>query len=87
LGWEAYGMDAWIEGNWKLVRLPKPFGNDGWQLYDLNQDPGEINDLADLKPKLTASLAEKWRDYAIANEVVHPDSPVAYAKTPRPGRY
>jgi arylsulfatase len=87
LGWEAYGMDAWIEGNWKLVRLPKPYGNDRWQLYDLNQDPGEINDLAALKPGLTASLAEKWRDYAITNEVVHPDSPVAYAKTPRPGRY
>ena len=27
LGWEAYGMDAWLEGDLKLVRLPAPYGN------------------------------------------------------------
>jgi arylsulfatase A-like enzyme len=87
LGWEAYGMDAWVEDNWKLVRLPAPFGNSSWQLYDLSHDPGEINDLAAAKPRMVKSFAAKWQDYATTNEVVHPDTPVAYGKPPKPGRY
>ncbi|MEH6609032.1 MAG: arylsulfatase [Halioglobus sp.] len=87
LGWEAYGMDAWMEDNWKLVRLPVPFGNGNWQLYDLAKDPAEINDLAADMPLIVKPLAAKWQDYATTNEVVHPDTPVAYGKPPKPGRH
>ena len=50
LGWSAYGMDAYRRGNWKVLRLPEPYGNGGWQLYDLAADPGEMHDLASEHP-------------------------------------
>lgn len=87
LGWEAYGMDAWLEGDMKLVRLPTPYGNGKWQLYNLQSDPGERNDLAEEKPELVAKFAAKWLEYARTNEVVHPDQPVAYSKPAKPGRF
>ena len=87
LGWEAYGMDAWLEGDMKLVRLPVPYGNSQWQLYNLRSDPGETNDLAGKMPKLVAAFEAKWLDYARANEVVHPDKPIAYGKPVKPGKY
>jgi arylsulfatase len=87
LGWEAYGMDAWLEGDLKLVRLPAPYGNGKWQLYDLRSDPGERNDLATNMPEVVATFETKWLDYARTNEVVHPDQPVAYGKPAKTGRY
>ena len=58
LGWSAYGMDAYRVGNWKVLRLPEPFGNGEWQLYNLATDPGEVNDLSTEFPERTADLAE-----------------------------
>lgn len=87
MGWEAYGMDAWRQGDWKMLRLPAPYGNGEWQLYDLSSDPGETTDLAEANPRVVRELAGKWERYAEANEVVHPNEPVAYGKPARPGRY
>jgi arylsulfatase A-like enzyme len=87
LGWEAYGMDAWVEGDLKLGRLPAPYGNGKWQLYDLRSDPGERDDLATKMPEVVAKFETKWLDYARTNEVVHPDQPVAYGKPVKTGRY
>ena len=87
LGWEAYGMEAWLQGDMKLVRLPAPYGNGEWQLYNLLSDPGERNDLAEEMPEVVAKFEAKWLDYARTNEVVHPDQPVAYGKPATPGRY
>lgn len=87
LGWEAYGMDAWLEGDMKLVRLPAPYGNHKWQLYDLRSDPGETNDLAKKMPERVARFERKWLDYARTNEVVHPDQPIAYGKPVKSGKY
>ena len=87
MGWEAYGMDAWRQGDWKMMRLPPPYGNSDWQLYDLTRDPGETNDIAEGNPDLVRELAVKWEHYARTNEVVHPDKPVAYGKPVSPGKY
>jgi arylsulfatase A-like enzyme len=86
-GWEAYGMDGWRQGNWKMVRLPPPYGNGEWQLYDLRKDPAETMDLAMKMPDQVRGFAAEWTAYAKKNEVVHPDKPVAYAKPPAPGKY
>ncbi|MCP4385777.1 MAG: sulfatase-like hydrolase/transferase [Hyphomicrobiales bacterium] len=86
-GWEAYGMDAWRQDNWKLVRLPPPFGTGEWQLYDLDNDPGETTDVADLNRGLTTRLSQRWEVYAGQNEVVHPDEPIAYGKSIAPGKF
>lgn len=87
LGWEAYGMDAFRRGDWKMLPLPEPYGNGTWQLYDLGKDPGETNDLAAQHPERVEQLAAGWDEYARANEVVHPEEPVAYARPAAVGRY
>jgi arylsulfatase len=80
LGWTAYGMDAYRKGNWKVLRLPEPYGNGDWQLYDLAADPGELNDLSSEFPDLAGELARAWEVYAKSNGVVQPDAPIFYSK-------
>jgi arylsulfatase len=80
LGWSAYGMDAYRRGDWKVLRLPEPYGNGDWQLYDLAADPGELHDLAAEYPERTSSLADAWQVYADANGVIEPNVPTAYGK-------
>ena len=80
IGWSAYGMDAYRKGNWKVLRLPEPYGNSDWQLYDLATDPGELRDLAAEFPERTSALADAWRDYADMNGVIRPNEPTAYSK-------
>jgi len=80
IGWSAYGMDAYRQGHWKVLRLPEPFGNGDWQLYDLAADPGELHDLAAEFPDRVESLTEAWDSYAESNGVIKPDVPTAYSK-------
>jgi arylsulfatase len=87
LGWESYGMDAFRLGDWKIVRMPEPYGNGTWQLYHLGDDPGETSDLVGKKPERVKQMAAAWTQYAESNEVVHPDRPVAYSRPVSPGKY
>ena len=80
VGWSAYGMDAYRRGDWKVLRLPEPFGSGDWQLYDLAADPGELHDLASEFPDLTETLANSFADYAELNGVINPSTPTAYGK-------
>ena len=80
LGWSAYGMDAYRKGNWKALRLPEPYGNGDWQLYDLAADPGELHDLSTELPDRVAALANAWKNYADSNGVIQPNAATAYAK-------
>ena len=80
LGWSAYGMDAYRHGDWKVLRLPEPFGSGDWQLYDLATDPGELHDLASEFPDRTKVLSNLFVDYAESNGVINPSTPTAYAK-------
>jgi arylsulfatase len=80
LGWSAYGMDAYRRGNWKVLRMPEPYGSGDWQLYDLAADPGELHDLASEFPQRAGALAKAWEDYADSNGVIQPNAATAYAK-------
>lgn len=51
---------AWIEGGMKAVSL---YGGP-WQLYDLDADRTERNDLASDHPQLVERFATKWQDYS-----------------------
>lgn len=69
MGWELFEMKAYIKGNWKILRLPKPFGTGDWQLYDLSKDPGEITDLSAQFPDNRTQLINAWNDYVQQNQV------------------
>ncbi len=70
MGWELFEGKAYIKGNWKILRLGKPFGTGTWQLYDLEKDPGEINDLSQQFPAKRDSLISDWMKYAEENGVI-----------------
>jgi arylsulfatase len=82
IGWSAYGMDAYRKGQWKVLRLPAPYGNGNWQLYDLAADPGELHDLSSEFPNQAEALANAWAVYAESNGVIRANSATAYAKPP-----
>jgi len=69
VGYELFEMKAYIRGDWKLLRLPEPFGSGEWALYDLARDPGEIHDVSDDYPEVKASMIEGWQEYAERNDV------------------
>ena len=58
------------KGNWKILRLAKPFGTGEWQLYNLEKDPGETYDLSQQFAAKRDSLILDWMQYAKENNVV-----------------
>ena len=79
-GTELFGRSALRKGQWKIVRLHAPVGDGNWQLYNLEDDPAELNDLAKITPaqsrrseRYAAKLAElqlEWREYVQQNNVI-----------------
>lgn len=70
MGYELFEMKAFIEGEWKILRLPKPFGTGDWQLYNIGQDPGEIDDVSASYPEIKTNLVNEWQEYSERNGVV-----------------
>ena len=87
IGWSAYGSDAYRRGEWKVMRLPEPYGTGEWQLYNLSSDPGEVDDLATEHPEMVDELASAWGAFARENGVIRPSEPVAYGKPVSPGKF
>ena len=65
--WEHEGNCAIRVGDWKLVRKggQRPGKNDNWELYNLEQDRSELNNLAAEKPGLVKQLSEQWEAFAL----------------------
>jgi arylsulfatase len=60
--WEHEGNRAIRIENWKLVAK----GSNGeWELYDLDADRSELNNLRETHPERTSQMAEKWEAWAI----------------------
>ena len=58
--WEHEGNKAVRDGKWKLVsRFP-----DGWELFDMQADRTELNDLAAAQPARVKVMAEMWNAWA-----------------------
>lgn len=70
VGYELFGMKAFIADGWKILLMPKPFGTDAWQLYDLAQDPGELRDLSKQHPDKLKQLVAQWERYKQDNGVL-----------------
>ena len=69
MGWELFEMKAYIKGDYKILRLPKPFGTGEWQLYNIAKDPGETKDISAENPALKNELVQAWQAYAKNNQV------------------
>ena len=52
-----------------LHQARTPFGDDEWELYDLRNDPVELQNLAVTNPSLLAELAARWDEVAHENQV------------------
>ncbi len=69
---EFLGKQAVKQGHWKLVKLPPPYGNDKFSLYDLRKDLGERDDVSAQFPKKTAELIAAYSHYAASYGVIEP---------------
>ena len=63
VGIEVAGNSALFKGDSKLVRNMPPWGDGGWHLYDLVNDPGETNDLTPRQPERAAELLRDYDAY------------------------
>ncbi len=43
--------------------LPKPRGDETWELYDVEEDPGEGNNLAEKEREMLKMLVQHWETY------------------------
>lgn len=82
VGEEQYGRSYLRSGEWKIVWTDPPFGPlDGhWQLYNIEKDRAETQDLSAKYPDVVKDLYAKWQDY------MH-DTGGVLAKRPRNARY
>lgn len=66
IAWEHEGNRAIRAGRWKLVALAgRP-----WELYDMEADRVEMNDLAAQQPERVKALAAKWQAWAVRCDVL-----------------
>jgi len=69
LGFELMGRTALRKGDWKIV-LDSREGRGAWGLYNLHEDPGELNNLADTHADKLDELLIEWRQYVQHSNVV-----------------
>jgi arylsulfatase A-like enzyme len=69
---EMTGHRGFYRDGWKLLALAEPgrgVDDPRWQLFDVNADPTELEDVANLYPDKVAELSQAWDDSAWANTV------------------
>lgn len=65
--WEHEANIAMRDGKWKMVTKTHEgdqFNPDLIELYDMEKDPTEMNDLAKIEPERTAEMYDKWNTWA-----------------------
>ncbi len=78
--YELFGNRAIYKDGWKAVtihanRMPwelnkvSPFDEDVWELYNINEDFSESNNLADQHPEKLEELKTRWEELAWENNV------------------
>lgn len=70
--YELQGNRAYISGHWKIVSLQTPdkaIELDNWMLFNLSDDPAEIDDLASLHPEKVRQMVGEFDSEAGANYV------------------
>ena len=73
LGWELSDRRAIRQGRWKLLWDPGMTAEKHWALFDIENDPGEKEDLSSSQPERYQALLEQWEAYRRENGVFVPD--------------
>ena len=74
-GFELFGWRGVRQGPWKATWIGPPVGPNDWQLFNLEEDPGETRDVAREQPEQLAKLKALWQRYADEVGLVLPDKP------------
>jgi arylsulfatase A-like enzyme len=69
-GWELFGRCAIRKGKWKITKIESPFGTDAFELFDLEADPSESQDLSTLYPEKYQELLAHWSNYVLEKGVI-----------------
>ena len=81
-GWELFTKRALRKGDWKIVYEPfhevleprvSGIKTDTWQIYNLANDPAELNDLSEKYPEKLAEMVAHWDEYVEETGLVIPD--------------
>ncbi|MEK7686837.1 MAG: sulfatase/phosphatase domain-containing protein, partial [Pseudomonadota bacterium] len=70
---EMFGHRGLVQDGWKAVSFHPPgsdFANDKWELYHLDKDFNEIDDLAEREPERLKAMIEEWWRQAEAHKVL-----------------
>ena len=87
MGWELFGKQAIRQGDWKILYVPSIPSRDvrlpvlkpgQWQLYNLAEDPSEMNDLANSNPGKLREMLTLWEQYTTENNFIYPDLLTSY---------
>ena len=70
MGWELFGHKAIRQGDWKIVLTQPPLGEAKWQLFNVKEDPTELNDLSKQAPDKFKAMLAQWHKYQQDNGVV-----------------
>lgn len=63
------GHSAWLDGDWKLHRIPQSSGEFRYELYHLGEDAAETIDRADQQPERVQQMQRELLDWQ--RSVVH----------------
>jgi arylsulfatase len=70
MGWELFGRTAFRRGPWKITWIEKPFGPSDFELFHIDSDPGETQDLREQHPDVYRQMLDGFEHYARTNGVI-----------------
>jgi len=73
VAWELNNRMAVRKGDWKIIKIPGRFGTGEWELFNIENDPGETTDLSADNPEKMVELVRFWDQYAAENGVIIPE--------------
>ncbi len=66
MAFEMIECKAVIKGDWKILLMVPPYGQNEWHLYNMQNDPQELNNVADKYSEKLAEMKAEWEAYALS---------------------
>lgn len=74
IGEELFGNRMIRQGDWKICYIQKTAGGSGeWELFNIQNDPGETTDLSKQEPAKMKAMLALWEEYVAQNGVILTD--------------